>query len=531
MFTKKTISYKNSGVLNPLALNYLEKNDELKPFYDNYPDKTGFKNLLQKKPFGSFDRNQLNAILLKQAQLVKNASDSSLNNIDILKQKQSYTVTTGHQLCLFTGPLYFIYKIFSTINLAEQLKKEFSEYDFIPVYWMATEDHDFEEINSFNAFGKTIKWESTQKGAVGEFKTDELSALLTTISDTFGKSVNADYLFSLFENAYLKHAKLADATRFLVNELFGEYGLVVVDGNDKAFKEQFKEQFKKDIFENRPAELVNESIIELGKLGYSAQVKPRAINCFYLEDQSRVRIEKDGTDFLLVGTDKTLTEKELADIVEQHPEAISPNVVLRPVYQQTILPNIAYVGGPGELAYWLEFKHLFNDFETLFPILMPRDFLTVVDKSTKTKIDKLNFSESDFYKSEQDLVKDFLIKSNVLFELNNEKEKIAQLYKSISEKISAIDKTLSGSVSAELQKTTNGLDLISGKANKALKQKSETELNQIKTVKERLFPNNVPQERHENFSSLYIKYGKSFFDELKANLNPFILEQKLFVED
>lgn len=531
MFRTTTIDFKDSGVLNTLVLNYINRDEKLAPFYNFYPDKTGFSELLKTNPYQDFNREKLSAILLKQSGLVANASGSSVKNIYTLKEKNVFTVTTGHQLCLFTGPLYFIYKIISTINLAEQLKKEFPGSEFVPVYWMASEDHDFEEINNFNLFGKNLKWESAQTGAVGDFKTAELEALLPALAEILGKSDNATYLTSLFKEAYLNHPSLDLATRFIVNALFGEYGLVTIDGNDKEFKEQFKEEFKKDIFDSSAAALVNSSVKALETLGYTSQVNPRDINCFYIENGLRARIEKVKDQFHLVGTETFFSEKELNGIIDSTPEKISPNVVLRPLYQQKILPNLAYIGGPGELAYWLEFKQLFNNFKIVLPVLMPRNFISVIDKPTQNKIEKLKFAEPDFFRSENELIKDFQVKTNNVFDLEAEKEKLSAFYTGIIEKVSAVDKTLSGSLSAELQKSINGLDIISGKANKALKQRSETEINQIKSVKQKLFPHGVPQERSENFSEFYLKYGKAFFKELKEKTDPFLLKQFLFIEE
>jgi bacillithiol biosynthesis cysteine-adding enzyme BshC len=531
-FKKAILDFKSSGVLNALVLDYLNKKENLQPFFDFFPDNTGFSELLRTQPYSGLDRKKLSEILLQQCQLVTNTSEDSKKKIEQLTARNTFTVTTGHQLCLFTGPLYFIYKILSTINLAELLNKEFSEYNFVPVYWMASEDHDFDEVSSFNAFGKTLTWESEQQGAVGDFDTHELETLLPAMKEMLGTSDNANYLGTLFENAYLKNVNLANATRHLVNELFGEHGLVIADGNDIAFKHQFKDYFKKDIFENLPNKLVNESIRSLESQGYSAQVNPRLINCFYLESGLRARLEDaTGERYKVVGTNISFTKKELENIIDANPEKISPNVVLRPLYQQFILPNIAYVGGPGELAYWLEFKNMFHTFGVVFPILMPRNFVSFIDKSTKNKIDKLDFLVTDFFKSEQELIKHFQLKSNHIFDTFAEREKISVLYSELIEKVVSIDKTLSGSVSGELQKALNGLDLIAGKANKALKQKSETEINQIKNIKLRLFPNGIPQERYENFSSLYLKYGPSFLTELKEFIDPFAIDQKIAIEE
>jgi bacillithiol biosynthesis cysteine-adding enzyme BshC len=531
MFKTSTIDFKNSGVLNNLVSDYLNRNEKLKPFYNFFPDKEGFSALLKTDPYATFDRDLLREIVLRQGETVNNTSDASITSIHKLAQKNAFTVTTGHQLCLFTGPLYFIYKIISTINLAEKLRKEFPKNDFVPVYWMASEDHDFEEVSNFHSSGKTLKWESGQTGAVGDFKTEELKKLLPELQNIFGRSENADHLISLFERAYLKHNTLADATRYLVNELFGEYGLVIVDGNDKKFKHQFKEYFKKDIFENSPAELVGDNVRKLEQLGYQAQVNPRPINCFYIEAGLRTRIEKAGDVYNLVGTKTSFTKKELETIIETSPEKVSPNVLLRPLYQQCILPNLAYIGGPGELAYWLEFKKMFDASKTVFPILIPRNFVTVIEKSSLSKIAKLNFSEQDIFKPEQELIKELLAKTGSVFGTEQENKVLSAFYADLLGKTKSIDATLEGSVSAELKRTLNGMERITRKANKALRRKSETSINQIKSVKHQLFPNNVPQERYENFSSFYLSYGKTFFSELKDKTDPFLLKQFVFTEE
>lgn len=531
MFKQHNIDFKSSGVLNTLVVEYLSKNPKLRPFYSYSPDKEGFSQLLKTDLFKQLDRKQLSDILHAQSLLVNNGSEASLFNIQKLNRPNTYTVTTGHQLCLFTGPLYFIYKIFSTINLAEKLKREFPDFDFVPVYWMASEDHDFEEVNHFNAFGKTITWKSEQSGAVGDFKTDELQNILPQIQALLGRSENSDFLITLFENAYLKHKTLSDATRFLVNELFGAYGLITLDGNDKLFKEQFKEEFKSDLFSHAAFEEVNQSIKELSDNNYHAQVNPRSINCFFIEAGVRTRIEKQGDTFNLVGTKRNFTKAELESIVENSPHSISPNVVLRPLYQQKILPNIAYVGGPGELAYWLEFKRMFDAHGILFPILMPRNFVTVIDKATSNKIEKLQLTAKDLYTSEQDLIKHIQIKQNAVFDLNKEKENLTAEYTKLLEKVSNIEKTLSGSVSAELKRSLNGLERITGKTNRAVRRKLETESRQIGEVKQRLFPNGAPQERVDNFSSFYLSFGKNFFDTLKKSLDPFEQMQIILTEE
>lgn len=518
MFSKQNLPLKKE-LLNSLVFDYLSDKKELNGFYNFFPDKGGFRNAIDAIRTRKYDRSLLTGILREQCKNVKNTSPASEKNIELLLNENTYTITTGHQLCLFTGPLYFIYKIFSVINLSEKLKNEFPENNFVPVYWMASEDHDFEEVNHLNIYSKKIEWHSSQKGAVGNFYTEELLNVKKELHDILGKGDNNEFLFNLFTDAYLKHSDLASATRYLVNELFGKYGLIVLDGNSKQLKESFIPFFEKDIFENIPGKNVNDSISELKSMKYEPQVNPRAVNCFYMEDGIRARIEKEGEDYKVVGTDKKFTENEFRQIIKTNEQKISPNVVLRPCYQQFILPNLAYVGGPGELAYWLEYKAMFDKLNLFYPVLVPRRFVTVIDKNTAQKINKLGFDINDVFRAEQDLVKDYLGRNAELKDLGNYKNEIEKLYSKLNEDALQADKTLGGAVEAEKQKVLNSINMIEQKINKAIKQKSENELNQIRLIKEKLFPGGIAQERVDNFSMYYSKWGKEFIDFLKDNLN------------
>ena len=191
--------------------------------------------------------------------------------------------------------MYFLYKIVSTINLAKQLSRTYPEQDFVPVYWMATEDHDFEEINYFNFRGKKIKWnradiQDNDKGAVGELSTEGLSEVYQLICSEFGTTKKGTSLCTLFEEAYLKHDNLTEATRFLANSLFAAYGLIIVDGNDADLKRVFMPYLKHELLEQKAFDTVQKQAEALQKAGYGVQVNAREINLFYLADGLRERI-------------------------------------------------------------------------------------------------------------------------------------------------------------------------------------------------------------------------------------------------
>lgn len=518
MFTKETISFNTSGSLNKLVADYLLKTKETEKLYAYYPDVNGYSSILkQPELFEHLDRTLLVEQLKSQASATTNTSAKSRENIELLLLKNTYTVTTGHQLCLFTGPLYFIYKILSVINQCEWLTKHFPENKFVPVYWMASEDHDFEEVNHAFVFGKKLQWNSSQTGAVGAFKTEGINEVINELQQILGENEQSKQLISLFRTAY-NHKTLADATRYLVNELFGKYGLVVLDGNDAKLKKQFRSIITKDIKENLPYKKVTDTLSYLTQLNYNAQVNPREINCFYIEDQKRNRIEKQNGKYVVLNTTHSFTESEMDTIIQNETEKISPNVVLRPLYQQHILPNIAYVGGPGELNYWLEYKAMFDELNVQFPILQPRHFALMIDKGSLQKITKLELEPIDFFKNEKDIIDAFVQKKGSVVELENEKSELQSIFDKLSSKALEIDKTLENTVKAELQKTINSINGLEAKLNKALKQRSETEINQIKTIKAKLFPEGIPQERYDNISAYLSKFGMNFIDELKGLL-------------
>lgn len=525
LFDKKTISINETLLFGKLFCDYINKHENLNSFYDYYFDEQSISNYLQKNNFENIDRKILVEVLQNQAEKVLNTSSLSKENIQLLKNNNCYTVTTGHQLCLFTGPLYFIYKIISTINHCETLKTKFPDKNFVPVYWMASEDNDFEEINHANVYGKKIVWNATQTGCVGDFNTEGLQNTIEELKNVIGDNEHATNLIELFTKAYCNHKNLSEATRYLVNELFGKYGLVILDGNDALLKNLFKTEFIKDSFENLSYKSVNKSAEKLKEKGYDIQVNPREINIFYKEKNTRERIEKKNNEFVVINTEIKFSEKEFLQLIETNTEKLSPNVVLRPLYQQKILPNIAYVGGPGELAYWLEYKLMFEAYNINFPILIPRDFVLLIDNGVQNKLQKLQLEISDIFKDGDELVKKIIKTQHNDINLEYAKNQINDLYNSILQTVSAIDKTIVGTTEAEKQKSINGLANIEQKINRALKQKSENDVNQIWSIKEKLFPKQIPQERYDNFSMYYTKYGIGFIHELikhlTNNLNSF----------
>ncbi len=499
------IPLSETGQFSTLFMDYINGEKKLDSFYTYKPAIESFGQAIEDKSREHINREVL-VDVLKQQYTRMQKSEIANPDVEKLLDKNTYTVCTGHQLCLFTGPLYFIYKIVSTINLAEALKKQYPNINVVPVYWMASEDHDFAEISTVNLFGKKVSWNNPgAKAAVGRLNTDSLKDVIAELKQILGESANATELIVLFETAYLKHSSLADATRYLVHQLFGAYGLIVLDADDARLKMEFMEVMKDDIRNNTNYKLVSESIKQLNALGYDAQVNPREINVFKLTNTERTRIEK--------ADDASLNLK---------PEEYSPNVVLRPLYQQMILPNLAYIGGPGELAYWLEYKTMFDYYGVAFPVLMPRNFALLTDEKTNQQIQKLGFETEAIFKDADTLIKEFVNKNaSAELSLKEQEDKLTAVYAEISAKAAAVDVTLKGSVESELQKAVNALKNIEGKLVRSEKQKQETSINQVKKLKDKFFPEGTLQERYDNVGPYYLKSGKQLIPELKETFDPF----------
>jgi bacillithiol biosynthesis cysteine-adding enzyme BshC len=516
------INFKETGYFSKLILDYIEGNPILQPFFKYLPEPQSFKQVILDKQTEGTDRTLLASVLNDQNKIFK-AFEVLQKNIELINDVKTFTVTTGHQLCLFTGPLYFLYKIITTIALATTLKKSYPEYNFVPIYWMASEDHDFEEVNHIHLYGKKIVWDQDQKGAMGGIPVHSITNLIEELKPLMGTSENAINLLAIFETAYSR-SNLAEATRYLVSTLFGPYGLVTLDASDARLKNTFSSILKADLFENKTFDLVNETIGLLSEHQYKIQVNPRQINCFYMHDGLRARIEKSGTEFHVVNTTIRFTEQELLKELEDHPERFSPNVVLRPLYQEKILPNLAYIGGPGELVYWLEYKKAFDFYGINFPVLMLRNCYLLVDASQNERLQKNNVHANELFAPVEELIKAMAKRSGGDLDFSNEEDQLIALFEGIREKAGKTDITLKGMVEAELQKQVNALKNIESKVLKAEKQKQEVAINQIRKIRDKLFPNDKLQERHDNFIPYYIKYGPEFIHELIAEADPFIKE-------
>ncbi|AXG72726.1 bacillithiol biosynthesis cysteine-adding enzyme BshC [Flavobacterium arcticum] len=521
------ISYQNSGYFTPLIVDYLNQKKNLKSLYHRFPTLQNFKAQLEEKQqsYSSEFRDVLVNTLSEQYQNIE-TSASTLHNIQLLKENTTFTITTGHQLNLFTGPLYFLYKIVSTINLCKELKVAYPNHNFVPIYWMATEDHDFEEINYFNFKDKKIKWCRESTGPVGRLSTEGLDAVLNFFSKELGAGNNAETLKSLFEAAYINHDNLAHATRYLANELFGNEGMVIMDADNANLKQLFTPHIKEELLHQTSHAKVAETTESLSK--YNIQVNPREINLFYIEDNLRERIILQDGIYHINNTELQFTENELLATLDKHPEKFSPNVIMRPLYQEVILPNLCYIGGGGEIAYWLELKTFFEASNVTFPILLLRNSVLLATQKQAKKLDKLNLSWADIFLKQQELMNNKIhVFSEFQLDFTEQKMFLNEQFKKLRAIAVKTDASFIGAVKAQETKQLKGLENLEKRLLKAEKHNHADELERIAILQNELFPSQSLQERKTNFSEFYLDHKEQLFEKLLKDLKP--LEQEFSI--
>ena len=445
-----------------------------------------------------------------------------------LRSRNTFTVITAHQPVLFTGPFYYIFKICSAINLARQLNEKYPDYRVVPVFITGGEDHDFAEVNHTQVYGNRISWENDEGGSVGAMATNSLTEALAQLKDVLGDRPTATEIYSIIERTHTQHQTYGAASVALVHELFARYGLVVADTSRAAFKRAFVPLMERELFDSVSQPLIEQAQQQLERLGYSGQAHAREINLFYLSPGRRDRIVREGPAYRVLGTEHNFTEAELREELQTHPERFSPNVVMRPLYQELIFPNLAYIGGGGELAYWLERMEQFAAFGLNFPMLIRRNSVLWIDRGNQKKLEKLELDYRELFRDADLIIRDYVAaQSENELSLAGELRALEELFQGIAAKAEQIDPTLARAVLGEHARQAKAVENLEGRLRRTEKQRFETAMNQIRSLREKLFPENGLQERYDSFLNVYLQEGDALFDTLIEQLDP--LQQGLVV--
>ena len=506
---------------------YAREDSCLRPFYKYPTEYASFAQVIEDKKNDYTNRDVLFKALQRQYSKL-GVPEEVKSNINKLKSENTFTIVTAHQPSLFTGPLYYIYKIISTINLVKKLNTYLPNYQFVPIFITGGEDHDFEEMNHVNLFSNQLVWENNETGSVGAMKTSSLKNVLKELKVILGETLNGKKIYELMEQTHTNFDTYSDAALSLVNELFGKDGLVCLNMNQADLKREFIPIIRDEIFNQVSQPLVLATAEKLNEVGFKTQASPREINFFYLNHQIRERIVIKNDRYHILNTEISFSKEEMENEIENHPEHFSPNVIMRPLFQELILPNLAYIGGGGELAYWLERKTQFEYFQLNFPMLIRRNSAVWIDKGTKKRMNKLGLNPSTLFQATEDLIKNF-VKKNSEGELSfsSEKKELEAIFEKVKNKTIEVDASLGKTVLAESVKQIKSLENLESRVMRAEKQKHEVSINQIRNLKEKLFPANGLQERKDNFMAFYLKHGESYLETLKDTFNP--LEKSFIV--
>ena len=520
---------------NSLFETYLKDFDRVKDFY-HYNFESNWDAIIQKRKSEKFDRKKIAEILTHQNK-EWNASQPVFNNISKLNTNNSFLIITGQQAGIFTGPLYTIYKILTALKLSEWLGNKYADLNFIPCFWLEVDDHDFKEINHIGFFNKNNELRQLESAEesndllkpIHERQINsELSNWRSIIKEEFYETEFLDNVLDKFFEKYAINRAYSDAFARLISDLFGQYGLVVLNPTDPEVKKLGRPIYKK-IIEN-PAQIqkiFNERSELLNQLKFQPQIQllsNQTLLFFKDNKKQRIRVDFDEKgDFLLKYNDQyeSLGNSKLNGIIETTPEQISPNVVLRPIIQDYILPTISYVAGPAEIAYFAQIGAIYDDLNQTMPVIYPRHRITIVENKIQKVLEKQQIEITDLFKHRSQFLEIYIQQKQnekIFNEIESIQTEINQKVDQLEKIISEADPTLINTIQKTGQKVNSNIEQIIHKLTNSIEQKEAVEINQIKRTLLHLFPEDNFQERVINIIYLLIKYGPDLINNIYERL-------------
>ncbi|MDX1908858.1 MAG: bacillithiol biosynthesis cysteine-adding enzyme BshC [Bacteroidia bacterium] len=499
-----------SHATRQIRQDYLQGADPLRPFYQHSITEPDFQAIIAARQARQPDRNILREVIRYQYRDLP-PHEAVTRNIQLLGEPDTYTVTTGHQLVIFGGPLFTIYKVMSVIRLAEQLTARHPDTPVVPVFWIHTEDHDYEEINHYyDARHRKVTYPGQFNSAVGWHRLTEAI-----------RSIAPAHLGPALLDAYTPGRSLADATRRFFHTLFGEYGLVILDADHPLLKHQFRGVMEQELTTGFSNEAVQETSARMSAAGYPLQIHPRPINLFLMDHAGRSRLERFGVNYSRVDTGEVITRETLMDLLLDHPEHFSPNVCLRPLYQEMILPNLAYIGGWGEISYWFQLRGVFEAAGVPFPLVLPRFSATVFPSHERSTWESLGLQVGDIQRTLPQLYQEYLPKvwdDTTLHTLEADiLDQVARLEAYINQDISP---TLARSANALHTKTRRYLENLHHKAGKVMRHRHAAPFQTLAEIKAAVQPDGLVQERTWGLSSMPFMTPDEFLRLVYTHCDP-----------
>ena len=509
----------------------MEGEAALNGFYQYQPNREGLKKAVIDKSKANLDRNLLVQVLRNQYAGM-DLNEKVTYNIEKLLQPDTFTICAAHQPNVLTGHLYFIYKILHVIKIADELNESSDAAYFVPVYYMGSEDADLNELGRVFINEVCYQWKTDQQGAVGRMKIDDAFLnFLNEIRPEIVKEPEGESIMSLLFSCYQPGKTIQEATLDLVNQLFGKFGLLILVPDNSLLKNTFKNIMEEELKSQSSYQILQNTLVSFpGK--YAAPAKGRAINLFYLKGNIRERIEKNDGRFKIVNTDIEFSEDEILKELHQYPERFSPNVILRPLFQEMLLPNVVFVGGGAEIGYWMELKNIFESYSIPYPLLLLRNSFAIIEKRVAKNIKDLKIEPIELFQ-ENHLIIDKMIEMQKIqgISLASQKQELVQVYQKIEDFAKASDLTLEKHVAALKSKALKRIEQLEKKILRAERRKFQKELLSIIDIKSDLFPNDTLQERVDNFCFYAARYGLGFIDSLYSSSKTFDQHFCILVED
>ncbi len=521
-FTATRIPFRQTNYFSRIILDYLDEAEALRPFYQYSVSPASIAAAVASRK--SFPTNRpLLVEALKQQYSAISPGEAVTRNLELLLHKNTFTVTTAHQPNIFTGPLYVIYKSMHVIRLAEDCNALMPDHHFVPVFWMGSEDADLEELGNFHLGGEKLAWQTDQRGAVGRMKVDrDLLALINRVEGQLSVLPFGNEVLSIVRDCFQAGILLQDAAFRFLARLFSRFGLIVIIPDTAGLKNEATRIFKDELLNERASGIVESTVSRLEQAGYKTQANPRDINLFYLADDVRNRIVRKEGEFRVQDTNLRFTHEEILRELQEHPDRFSPNVILRGLYQEIILPNLVYVGGGGEIAYWLQLKELFAFYEIPFPLLQLRNSFLLVREKWMQRLSELGLQPRDIFSGEDALLNEIVEKESPHeLRLNGNLMQAEKLYEALKQQAGAVDETLRRHVDALKSHALQRLNELEKKMFRAEKRKFADHRRQLIALRSQLFPKNALQERVENILYFYALWGPALLDQLHLHADPF----------
>ncbi|MFQ5708406.1 MAG: bacillithiol biosynthesis cysteine-adding enzyme BshC [bacterium] len=511
----------------PLLVDYFEHFDRVADFFNgDFRNRESFQKRSEEVKQRELPFGKLVPILKEQNQRF-GCGFQTLEKIDLLLERRACAVVTGQQTGLFSGPLYTIYKALTTIRLANRLNRT-CEGCYVPVFWLASDDHDFREVNHAKLINKShqiveIAHHSgrlDRRVPVSAIKLNqEIVENVQQLNDATNPSEFKEDILKLLSAAYAPGAVFSQAFGTWLMALFKAFGLILMDASDTRVKTLGAPVFLKEIAERSPStDRVLATSAELAGRGYHNQVQLNKglLNLFYLDGERHALEVKDGT-FHVKGTNQAFQSDELVRLAEKEPQRFSPNVLLRPIFQDVLLPTVAYVGGPAEIAYYAQLKGVYESFELPMPIIYPRKSLTLLERNIEKVLDKYELRVPEFWGDVEALINEIAknhLPDSLEENIENTAKQVKENLAALEEVVVSFEPTLNDTVQNVKGRIDHQMEILEKKILQAYKKRNEILRQQIHKAQINLYPNHHLQEREVNVVPYLFKYGLGLIDRL-----------------